>query len=403
MSAEEQYPDSAISSWSGFVYQGKIALFHCLKLILNNMEDFELQLDSTDDFAIYKDNKLLTAHQVKAKVGQYRSSYKEALEKSAKIELDRIQGTSRYFHISVEISDMSDYKDSNNEIVKFYEYDDKKYCGLGEIEGYTKTIIREIFKKRDIQLSEDFINYKYCLLSEMVSTKAIMIHKKIQVEGDSERKAAYKNRITSETMLSHLINNDPYNDTEHYAIELRCLLSTHLEEQIDQSLPSMSDNNYERARKLYEHIRVIPINELKRLCQLIKPSERFSRIQRADIRKFTGLIQIIKIEPIFDKIPHYLCRQNQFYIPTAIDIPDAVEQYYCISDMQSEMKSNPNLLELLYEYNNLIAFRAQQSFLVETKYTSGDGEDSELSDSNITRKLNISVITREDMEIRLND
>ncbi|HFQ6221182.1 TPA: dsDNA nuclease domain-containing protein, partial [Pseudomonas aeruginosa] len=65
-------PDSAISSWSGFVYQGKVALYHCLKLITEGEREFELQLDSTDDFAIYKDGKLFSAHQVKAKVGSTR-------------------------------------------------------------------------------------------------------------------------------------------------------------------------------------------------------------------------------------------------------------------------------------------------------------------------------------------
>ncbi|WP_253385078.1 hypothetical protein [unidentified bacterial endosymbiont] len=41
---DEKYPASAVSSWSGFVYQGKIALYHSLKLIHDNDLDFELQL-----------------------------------------------------------------------------------------------------------------------------------------------------------------------------------------------------------------------------------------------------------------------------------------------------------------------------------------------------------------------
>lgn len=71
MSDEEarKYPHSAISTWSGFVYQGKVALYHCLKLINADDSGFELQLDSTDDFAIYKGDKLISAYQVKAKIG----------------------------------------------------------------------------------------------------------------------------------------------------------------------------------------------------------------------------------------------------------------------------------------------------------------------------------------------
>ncbi|GFZ62406.1 hypothetical protein PSE10A_49170 [Pseudomonas amygdali pv. eriobotryae] len=78
-------PNSAISSWSGFVYQGKVALYYSLKLLTEGVRDFELQLDSTDDFAIYKDGKLLSAHQVKAKVGSTRGSYTSALKSLQKL------------------------------------------------------------------------------------------------------------------------------------------------------------------------------------------------------------------------------------------------------------------------------------------------------------------------------
>lgn len=89
---ELEYPASAITTWSGFVYQGKIALYHCLKMIYQGDVGFELQLDSSDDFAIYKNGALISAHQVKAKIGKYRSEYIEALEKSSVIEFDRTKG-----------------------------------------------------------------------------------------------------------------------------------------------------------------------------------------------------------------------------------------------------------------------------------------------------------------------
>ena len=49
---DEKYPATAVSTWSGYVYQGKIALYHCLCLINQGDADFELQLDSSDDFEI---------------------------------------------------------------------------------------------------------------------------------------------------------------------------------------------------------------------------------------------------------------------------------------------------------------------------------------------------------------
>ncbi|MFS2196932.1 ABC-three component system protein [Pseudomonas sp. Pseusp3] len=407
MSKEKQYPHSAVSSWSGFVYQGKIALYHCLKLIHEGDVDFELQLDSTDDFAIYKSGTLVSAHQVKANIGKYRSNYSEALAKSAKIELDRVKGTTRYFHISIAISDTSDYKGDSGEVVEFYPYGDDKHCSLGSIEELTKSVITKICKTKAINLSEKLLNLNYCLLSEKISSKAIEIHKKIQVDGDTERRAAYSNRIFGQNILDDIINNNPYNDADYYAVDLKSRLHAHLEDRLEQSLPGMTDASYERARNLYEHIRVTQAHELKCLCQLMKPSERFTLIQKADIRKYTGLIQELTIDPILARLPHYLCKQHKFYIPTALDLPETEENIYCASDIRNEMSSNDDLLELLFEYNNLIAYRAKESFMIDTKYTvSSDflGQDPhEKADSHIIKKLRISILTKEEAEARLND
>lgn len=401
---DEKYPASAISSWSGFVYQGKIALYHSLKLIHDGDLDFELQLDSSDDFAIYKNGKLHTAHQVKAKISKYRSGYTKALEQSTLIEHDKIKGTTRYFHVSVPLDETGDYRGTNGEIVKFYRYGDNYHCGLGEIEGLTKELIKKLCEKQSITVSDNLINFNYCLLSEKISSKAIHNHKLNQVVGISEDKAAYEGRIMARSILEELLAENPYQNRDYYAVELKARLQAHLEERLDQELPTMSDATYERARLLSEHIRKTHFNELKTLCQMMKPSERFQDIQKNDIRRYTRLIQAISMEPIFNHLPHYLDSENRFYVPTALDVDESEE---CEFDMIHEMKNNGDLLRLLFEYNHLIASKAETSFTFNTKFTNPDNFDnkrsSEKFESNITKSLCISVITKNDAEERLND
>lgn len=401
---DEKYPASAISSWSGFVYQGKVALYHSLKLIYDDDLDFELQLDSSDDFAIYKNGKLHTAHQVKAKISKYRSGYTTALEQSTLIEYDKIKGTTRYFHVSVQLNNTDDHKGASGETVKFYRYGDNYYCGLGEIEGLTKGLIKNICEKQSITVSDNLINFNYCLLSEKISTIAIHCHKLNQVDGVREARAAYENRIKASSLLAELLNENPYQNRDYYAVELKARLLTHLEERLDQALPTMSDATYERARRLCEHIRETPINELKTLCQMMKPSERFQDVQTNDIRRYTKLIQAISVEPIFNHLPHYLDSENRFYVPTALDVDESEE---CESDMIREMKNNGDLLRLLFEYNHLIASKAEASFTFNTKFTNSDDFDNkqatEKCESNITKSLCISVITKDEAEDRLND
>lgn len=403
----ENYPDSAVSTWSGYVYQGKIALYHALKLISQGDVDFELQLDSSDDFAIFKNNLLLSAHQVKANIGKYRSGYVAALEKSSAIEFDRVKGVCRYFHVSVQLDDTGVYTGDNGEAVEFYTYGNKKYCGLGEIEGLTKEIIRRICIDESITLSENLLNYNYCLLSEKISSQAVEIHRLVQVDRIRANKAAYENRISAQSLLNDILTKNPYNDTEYFAVDLRGKLYSHLEERLDQALPSMCNLTYARARRLFEHIRVTDVDDLKLLCQLMKPSERFSSIQKADIRRYSKLIEEIKVEPILEQFPHYLDSNKRFYLPTALDIPLFGDHEGCTSDLLGEIESNGDLLKLLFEYNHLIPARSSHTFIINTKYTHpddlADQEVVDRIDSNITKSFCLSIVTKEDAEIRLND
>jgi hypothetical protein len=404
---DKNYPATAVSTWSGYVYQGKIALYHCLKLINQGDADFELQLDSSDDFAIYKNAALTSAHQVKAKIGKYRSGYAEALEKSSAIEFDRTKGISRYFHVSVQLNDTADYTGGNGELVKFYVYGKNMYCGLGEIEELTKETIRQICARKSITLSEDLLNYNYCLLSEKISSKAVAIHRLVQDDREKANKAAYENRIAAQSLLDEILTKNPYNSTEYYAVDLKARLYSHLEDRLDQVLPGMSDETYARARRLFEHIHITDVSELKTLCQLMKPSERFSSIQKADIRRYSGLIEDMNIEPILKQFPHYLDGEKRFYLPTALDLPLLDDREGCTSDLLGEMESNGDLLKLLFEYNHLIAYRSMESFVINTKYTHPDDlNDQEVKDridSNITKSFCLSIMTKEDAEARLND
>jgi hypothetical protein len=97
----------ASPSWSGFNYQGKVALYHTLRLINSkpkkNWSDYALRLEHTEDFEIIRSTKILTIHQVKAYKKQSFSSYKNALL-SMTLELHKGRRTSGYIHSWKEIN-----------------------------------------------------------------------------------------------------------------------------------------------------------------------------------------------------------------------------------------------------------------------------------------------------------
>lgn len=73
----------ASASWSGYNYQGKIAIYYALHFINNtsitNYEKFTLMLEAIEDFEILEGDNPRSYHQVKAVDSEYYSKYNDAL------------------------------------------------------------------------------------------------------------------------------------------------------------------------------------------------------------------------------------------------------------------------------------------------------------------------------------
>ncbi|EMP2577409.1 hypothetical protein RGJ22_004290 [Serratia marcescens] len=74
----------ASPSWSGFNYQGKVALYYALKLINaepvdTDLSNYSLMLESTEDFEIRHNEDPISFHQVKAYNSSSYSEYSDAL------------------------------------------------------------------------------------------------------------------------------------------------------------------------------------------------------------------------------------------------------------------------------------------------------------------------------------
>jgi hypothetical protein len=81
-------PHSAIPSWSGYIYQGKIAFYEVLRVIKKNLEEdenydfsnYSLEVEWQEDFAIKVGNNYKSIHQVKAYAeGTSPTQYNDAL------------------------------------------------------------------------------------------------------------------------------------------------------------------------------------------------------------------------------------------------------------------------------------------------------------------------------------
>lgn len=144
VSIEELDTHSAVPTWSGFDYQGQVSIYWSMKQ-LNQMDlsgielkDFELQIESLEDFSINHKGYPLTIHQVKAyqgkaTFGKYKRAILDILGKCAKYPAI----TSCYLHTCQLI------ETPENDLLKTQLEEIKSEKNKLQLEEYNKLLFKE--------------------------------------------------------------------------------------------------------------------------------------------------------------------------------------------------------------------------------------------------------------------
>ncbi|NOU73456.1 hypothetical protein GC098_18860 [Paenibacillus sp. LMG 31458] len=110
---------SAIPSWSGYQYQGKVALNvvldYILKISPDDYENYRLELEWYEDFCILNGENYVSIHQVKSYKAHNLSEYKDAIwNLLGKTLLNPCGGS--YLHSATEIESVESIKKRLNEL-----------------------------------------------------------------------------------------------------------------------------------------------------------------------------------------------------------------------------------------------------------------------------------------------
>lgn len=208
MAEEDNLPHTAVATWSGFIYQGRIALYYVLKLLHEKteqeLEPLYLQIDSIEDFTIISynvNNEVVpdTMHQVKAVKSNYYSTYeadfKQLESKKAKIAK---QDVVAYFHLATQNEKTKADIEALHPLLKIYCYENnEEFCSLENINEKVKNKIAEVLKKYNINGhdNENTLEILHDVSEKIISDKLIEIHS-LNHRGISIREAAYNNVIS---------------------------------------------------------------------------------------------------------------------------------------------------------------------------------------------------------------
>lgn len=342
--AKQTLPHTAIPTWSGFIYQGRVGLYHILKLLNakteNEINELIFQVDSIEDFTILKSNANgestpISMHQVKAIKSTLYSTYKEDFEQLEKKWTDiNIQSVKAFFHLATQNEKSKAEIEALHQNLKIYCYEGSaESCSLSDIDIKIKELIALVLQKYNIDghNNPNTVQLLSEILEKIVSDKVIYIHS-LNHGGITIRKAAFDNPIPLQiflnalrTDISMLIQDEVYfegkirNNLNRYYQEF-CLDCN--ENELSPELKTKMDK-YSILFNLYDSV------AFKDFLQSIRPHKEisFGNLQEytdlslnEDEMKdaFFQILLSIKETNNRDRIG-WICSKNEHYFPTTIN------------------------------------------------------------------------------------
>lgn len=420
---------SAISSWSGFIYQGKVGLYHAIRLLVSNNsnKDLSMKFEHLDDFAVF-DSKggALSIHQVKAKQATTRGSYTKALKKISEVTHDSLTTeTKRYFHVSKQLDDDSDFEEDGKKVA-FYEYNDKKtYAQLNNIDFLIESMIRRYLEENNLSETEHLINFKLDKLHSIVLSKVNYAHYINQFTSSTQFESADKNPILFSEIVDTL-NNECINldDVDYLLERFRNKILIVIDNMIDDQIEENSSESNELCIPLMlcrQVITSLDKNLVEKLYYSLDP-KRIRINPEEGSNDITRYLDIITEIPKFiyeNNVPHYVCKKYRKYLPSSIEVGGNLSRKNAIRVLKSNidsMRKNNTLLQVLFEFDCLVVRMNNTYFSLDgidkmgSKFTHNNNSDYDLEinydvdfSNKITKAKKIGFISIEDSKGELCD
>jgi len=414
-------PHTAITIWNGFNYQGKVALCHVISLLSLNPEackHLTLQLDSWEDFAIFSEETPVSLHQVKALKSQNFSAYSTSLDqlkqKSSTAECD-----DAFFHMAKQVTNKS-----VNEIeeefapVRLYKYkDDKRYCNLHEIDARIQHFIKEYYHNNhegDMwRLTDEYLTKTKNYLEQVVINQIMYIHNLIHNSEQTNREAAYTQRINFNKFLE-ILKSDLSAQTlgdEYFLFTLQRDLNGYC-----QNYCFELEEEAEIRNKLRRYIGILnnlSSKEMVRFVRNIVPHREVKFETISDYKDFTinkedmqdaflKILHELKEADFEDQKKYFFWQNNSSnnYIPTSIKDGQSHHNGICNKIIKNALKTD---LDVMFEKNKLITTDMEVSSILDSANNISEIKTDDEKAKRITRWKNVSLIKLANAKVEIND
>lgn len=368
----EEEVHSAISTWSGFVYQGKVALYQTLKTLNDNngAQNYSLQLDSLEDFAIFHGQVIKSIHQVKAVKNTYYSGYesafKQLIAKRASYNCDVA-----IFHLAKSIHDKTVIDiEATHPPMKICIYGTNPHCSLEDIDGFIETEIRKYYSEKFTSAiwkqEADYVKITRHFMENIILSKVIKIHSIIHKNQKSENKAAFDETISFNDFKS-ILDQDNLNESfnpDYYLHLTKGDLNRYYQEycfELDDT--DIIEDEKQKLENYIIEINNLTDSELVQFIKNIMPNRSFkldsisdykdNNIQKNEFKR--GFCRILHQLRLFDgNVKNnfvWICPEKSRSFPTIICDGEDLKKDVC-RDIIKNIKDTD--LEIPYAGHNLI-------------------------------------------------
>lgn len=327
---------SAIPSWSGYIYQGKIAIYEALRVIRKQLSidvnfdfsDYMLEVEWQEDFSIKIGQKYKSIHQVKAyNDGTSPTKYNQAL-KDLFEKIDNKVADIGFLNIwkpigftqNTESKNFSELKTANKgnydqdilEKVKIYKYHtDSETCGLDEIDELIIEKIEKIYRLKDFGIDAGTNSqYKYVQfkLYQLLDVHILEIHSGTRSKDDT---------ISFEDILDKFNKNYEEYSKEYEHIKVKNALLYQISRYCDD--PELCSNAEWRSE---EDCQGCILFDAEQILEKMSAEDVFKVVYNAtpDYRIFEDLIRENGLKFSLIKILHNLnpaCRTDHFHFKSS--------------------------------------------------------------------------------------
>jgi hypothetical protein len=413
----KKHLDTAISSWSGFVYQGKVAIYHVLKEIHN--ESYTLQLDSLDDFAIFDENsKVVSLHQVKAKkdktFGAYKKAFKQLQDGGNDIGCQNL-----YFHLAREITNKTPTSiELDFSPIKVYMYGNNSYCSVDSIDSQIESLIIVLMRLYHAddpsKATPDYAEKVRKYLDDLVVKKLFEIHQIIHDNLQSETESAYTQRINFSEFIDILnkdLNQEHLGDG-YYLYQIKSDICRYHQNYCLDEDNELSDDDLQKLNSIILKFKQLNKEEIISFIKNIMPHRVFKFNTITDYKDNTPIedeikevffeaIKYIKNIPDFtDKMLVQWLSNDIVYSPTTINNGDSSknQKKVCKNIVKNALDND---LDVLFESDKLITTFIDVDEIASP--TIIENIDYENSRNHIMQWKKVSLITIENAKGEIDD